>query len=197
MNLRFSAFLIVATLALGAVSTPALPQDAGWFIGASGGQSKGMDGCAGFGGSGVACDDTGTAWRVFGGYQFNPYLGFEIGYADFGKFIKRSVPGTVVDFQGEAIDTVLLITMPFTPQFSLFGKWGIFHFEMDRNITGVGAGKTSVDGNDTTWGLGAKYNLSRNVALRLEWQRYYDVGDASIFGKTDVEVWSLGIVVKF
>jgi len=54
-----------------------------------------------------------------------------------------------------------------------------------------------VDGKDTTWGLGAKYNLSSNVALRLEWQRYYDVGDSSITGKSNIEVWSLGIVLKF
>jgi OOP family OmpA-OmpF porin len=198
MNLRFRAFLIVATLALGAISTPALPQDAGWFIGASAGQSTGRDGCTGLGGSGIACDDTGTGWRVFAGYQFNPYLGFEIGYADFGKLTKQSIPGVAAaTFEGQAIDTVLLITMPLSQQFSIFGKWGIFNWELDRTITGVGAGKTSVDGNDTTWGLGAKYNLSSNVALRLEWQRYYDVGDAAITGKSDIEVWSLGIVLKF
>jgi OmpA-OmpF porin, OOP family len=195
MNLRFSAFLIVATLALGAVSTPALPQDAGWFIGVAGGQSKVRDTCPL---PGIECDDKGNAWRAFAGYQFNPYIGFEIGYADLGKAAALSFPGVfATKFEPTAIDTTLFVALPITQQLSVFVKGGVFRWDLDATTTGVGAGKIKSDGTDTTWGMGAKYNFSNNFALRLEWQRFKDVGDPVVTGQADMEVYLVGLVYKF
>jgi OOP family OmpA-OmpF porin len=198
MTLRLKPFLAVALSVLGAVSTPAAPQDAGWFVGAAGGQSRAKEGCGTIGALGVECDDRGAAWRVFGGYQFNNYIGYEIAYTDLGKVPERNTPGvTTVTFEPTAIETVLFLALPLGEQLSVFFKGGIFRWELDRTITGTGAGTTNASANDVTWGLAGSYKLNRSVALRLDWQRYKDIGDPAVTGKTDFETLMLGVSFKF
>src|SRR3954468_1608770 len=63
--------------------------DSGWLIGGSVGQSKFNVDC-----SGASCDDTDTAFRVFGGYNFNRHFGVELGYAVLGKLtVSGGLPG--------------------------------------------------------------------------------------------------------
>jgi len=199
MRLRFTPILLAALIAFGVASTPAQSQsqDAGWFLGASGGIAKVRDGCPGVTVPGSTCDDSDTAWRVFGGYQFNSYFGYELGYADLGE-VTQSVAGVgSATFETKAVDMALVLTLPIDPQLALYGKWGIFYWELDRTITGVGAGTTEATGTDITYGFGIKYSLTRNFALRMEWQRYRDVGDAATTGTSNVDVASLGIAFKF
>jgi len=44
--------------------------------------------------------------------------------------------------------------------------------------------------NNAGWtaGLGAGYDITRNLTARLEWQRYFNVGGDNIGGKTDYDV---------
>src|SRR3954471_8968815 len=56
--------------------------ESGWLVGGSIGQSKNNLSCP----AGSSCDDSDTAFRVFGGYNFNKNFGAELGYADLGKF---------------------------------------------------------------------------------------------------------------
>ena len=197
MNLRPRPLLAVAMFALGVVSTPALSQDAGWFIGAGGGYADAKQGCPpepfvpGF-----ACDDKSVAWRAFGGYRFNAYFGYEIGYADLGK-ITRSFAGDVGTFEATAIDALLFVAVPLGQDFSFFVKGGIFSWDFERTIVGTGAGKANEKGTDTTYGFGAQYDLGKNLALRLEWQRYNDVGDVNAFGQTHIEVSLISAVLRF
>src|SRR2546428_5249247 len=62
------------------VATPAAAQDAGFYLGASVGQSKAADTCSDMP-AGVSCDDKTTTWKLLGGYQFNPYIGAELGHS--------------------------------------------------------------------------------------------------------------------
>ena len=104
--------------------------------------------------------------------------------------------GTAAEFEATTIDTVLFIALPLTPQFSLFIKGGIYRWDLDRTVT-PGNVKTTTDGTDQTWGMGAKYNLSSNFTLRFDWQRYKYVGDPAVTGKADMEVYLIGVVFKF
>ena len=92
MKLRLKSLLTAALLVLGLGPTPALSQDSGWIIGASGGQSYYSGGCLQLVAPGAACDDGAFSWRAFFGYQFNSYFGYEIGYANLGK-MKQTVGG--------------------------------------------------------------------------------------------------------
>ena len=196
MRLRFRPFLTAALLALGVASTPALSQDndSGWFIGAGGGISKFKDGCAILTGAGT-CDDNGSYWKAFGGYRFNPYFSYEIGYADFGESVRTTAAQTAT-VEATGIDIVLVVTIPLSREFSLYGKYGLYRWDVDATVTGTGAGTASANGNDTTYGFGVNYNLAKNITVRMEYQKYFDAGDA-VTGTYDINAGLLGIVFKF
>ena len=198
MKLRIEPLLVAALVALGVASTPALSQDGGWIFGAGGGQSNARSGCPDVAVPGFTCDDRGTAWRVFGGYQFNPYLGYEIGYADLSKVTEQSSAGVgTATFDVNAIDIVFIGTIPFSQQFSLFGKIGVFRWDLDVTVTGTAPGTNNATGKGMTYGFGAKYNFTRNLALRLERLRYLDVGEEGVTGKSDIVVDLLSVVFQF
>jgi opacity protein-like surface antigen len=45
-------------------------------------------------------------------------------------------------------------------------------------------------------GAGVGYDLTRNVALRAEWDRYFRVGDAST-GRGDIDQYTVGVAYRF
>jgi OOP family OmpA-OmpF porin len=195
MGLRLKSLLTAATLALAVASSPALSQDEGWYIGAGAGGTKFRTACDGFTGPG-SCDDNGFYWKVFGGYQFNRYFGFELGYMDFGK-AERQTTGVGTDtFEATGFDVNFVVTVPVTQGFAFFGKIGTYRWDVDRVITGTGAATSDATGTDMTYGLGARYNVSQSISVRAEWQRYFSMGDA-FTGGFDVDAYLLGIAIKF
>lgn len=199
MNLRPKPLLAVAMFVLGVVSTPALSQDTGWFIGGTAGAVDAKQGCPPLGtivgGLPITgCDDSSTGWRAFGGYRFAPYFGYEIGYADLGKVTQTFAVGPTT-FESTAIDFVLFVAIPFGQDFSFFVKGGVFRWDLDQKSPGFAT--TSVHGSDQTYGFGMHYNFGKNLALRLEYQKYLDIGDINTTGRSDFEVISAGLVFKF
>jgi len=195
MGLRFKSLLTAVLLALAVVSTPAWSQDEGWYIGAGGGSTKFRSACNGFAGPG-SCDDNGVYWKVFGGYQFSAYFGIEIGYVDFGK-AERQTTGVSDTFEATGFEANLVVTVPFTQAFALYGKFGTYRWDVDRVVTGAGAFTAGDTGSDLTYGLGARDNLTNSIALRAEWQRYFSMGDGFTTGSFDVDAYLLGIAIKF
>ena len=80
MKPAIAVFAVTAS----AFALPAAAQmsTSAFYVGAGVGQSKAKDWCSGTGGTGITCDDKKTAWKAFGGYQFNRYLSAELGYAN-------------------------------------------------------------------------------------------------------------------
>jgi opacity protein-like surface antigen len=67
---------------------------------------------------------------------------------------------------------------------------------VDLTVSGTGAFTASADGNDTTYGFGVNYNFTKNIAARMEYQKYFDAGDA-VTGTVDISAGLVGIVIKF
>lgn len=173
-------------LALAAASTPALSQqDAGWYGGLGIGQSEFKDGCTGL----TGCDDKDTAFNIFGGYQFNQNLGAELGYTDLGEV---SAAGAGVEAKGFELTAVG--TLPINQQFAVYGKLGFYRWDVDASAPGASFSET---GTDPTYGVGVKYNLTRNFALRAHWQRYQDLGDDATTGSSDADVIGVSGVLRF
>jgi len=194
MNLKSGKLISVAfVLALAAVSTPALSQDAGWYGGISFGQSKAKDACTGLVGLGITCDDTDTALTLFGGYQINKSFGAELGYVNLGE-VSATGPGGTATIEAKGFELVGVGTLPINQQFSLFGKLGFFRWDLDASAPGV---SISESGMDLTYGFGVKYDFTKNFAVRAYWQQYKDVGDEATTGTSDVEVIGLSAVFKF
>ena len=186
----------VATAFAGSAFAQGATQETGAYAGLAIGQSKTKDACTGTSVPGVStsCDDKDTAWRIFGGYQFMRYLGAEVAYTDFGK-VKASGGGVTAEVKSNAWEVVAVGSYPIgTSGFAPYGKFGIFHGE-SKGSSNVGV---SAKGSGESWtaGLGVRYDIVRNFAVRAEWQRYNDVGGGDV-GKADVDVISIGALYKF
>ena len=135
------------------------------YIGAAGGGSHLNGGCA----AGISCNNSGTAWKVYGGWTFPGDFAAELTYYDLGKFsaaapgsnVGASLRGTYWGFGGAWL-----------PQFGTSG-WGA----AVRVGAAYGEGKLDVSGfgsetrND--WhpygGLGVSYAFSKNVKVEADW----------------------------
>ena len=165
----------LGVISAAAFSLPSLAMAQGkeshFYIGGGIGQADAKEG-----------DKTDTSMKVFGGYQFNKHWGAEVGYTDFGK---STSGGT--EFKANAWEVVGVGTLPLGDgKFELFGKAGFFQGE----VKGGGSNESSAE---LTYGIGAAWNITKNLALRGEWQKYSDVGD----GATDIDVLGISVVYRF
>jgi OmpA-OmpF porin, OOP family len=185
------AWIMIVGLAAAAVALPASAQQrfdsSAAYLGLSVGQAKFSDACEGASALGVTCDNKDTAFRIFGGYQFHPNIAVELGYADLGK-ATASGPGGTASAEASAFDLVGVLSWPVGNAFSVYGKLGLYHGEVEG---GGALGGSSDSGTDLTYGLGAQFNVGRNVGLRAEWQRYNDVSGS------DIDVLSIGVLYRF
>lgn len=180
------------------------------YIGLSGGQSiTQADGgdissalsSAGLAPTGSTLDDTDTGWKLYLGYQFNPNFAVEGGYVDLGKFnfssttAGGSLSGELKTKNGAFIDAVGII--PLQNNFSIFGKLGLYSIKSELNGSGPGGSvSASHTTGDITYGIGAGYDFTRNLAARLEWERFNKVGDNPT-AEADLDLVSIGILYKF
>jgi OOP family OmpA-OmpF porin len=168
----------------------ALSQASGFYAGGSVGQSKAKDtNCV----AGLSCDDTDTAWKIFGGYQINRNFAAELGYTNLGKF-ESSGLGISASVEAKALELVGVGLFPLADRLSVYGKLGGYHAKSEgRSNIGVSADKTNTG---LTFGLGAQYDILPTVGLRAEWQRYHDVGGGDI-KKTDIDVLGIAALFRF
>jgi len=198
MNLQTRKSISTALFALVAISTPALSQqDTGWYAGLGLGQSEANDACTGIAGPGISCDEKDTYWKIFGGYQLNKNFGFELGYVQLGEATASFAGFGSASIEAKGFELLGVGTLPINQQFSVFGKLGFFRWDVDfKDGTGL-VGNASDSGTDLTYGFGVQYSFTKNVALRAEWQRYNDVGEANTTGKADVDTLGVSVVIRF
>jgi OOP family OmpA-OmpF porin len=149
------------------------------------------------------CDDKDTAYKIFGGYQVNRNFALEGGYTDLGKAtVNVTGPGGFVnaEFKANAWEVVGVGMLPVADRFSIFGKIGLYRAELKGTVSSNVLGTTPLNGKDTntdlTFGVGLKFDITNNFALRGEWQRYSSLGGSEV-GESDVDVLSVGVAFKF
>ncbi|HEX5311968.1 OmpA family protein [Aquabacterium sp.] len=145
-----------------------------------------------------------TAYKLFGGYQFNRYYGMEVGYFYLGTphFSSTTTPdGSLegkVKIQGWNVD--LLGFLPLTTNLSALGRLGAQYAKTSDRFTGSGA-VVPADPNPTNhhgnykFGAGLQYEFSPSFLLRGEWERYR-VSDA-MSNHAAVNVASLSLIFPF
>ena len=207
----------IATCAFDALAQQrAQPVDSGFYLSGSWGQAKvdidnaAIDAdlrAAGAASSSTRSDDQASAWKAAFGYQFNRHFALEVSYLDLGDYTINTVTtGPAANIAGRidgkawSLDAIGIL--PLSPQFDVFGKIGVHRWDIDANYAAiiggaVGSTSASADGTDWKFGLGARWNLTRNFGLQLEWDRYNDVGSSSTTGKSDVDYVGLGLRFKW
>jgi OOP family OmpA-OmpF porin len=151
-----------------------------------------------------------TAWKLFGGYQFNGNLGVEAAYSKLGKFggvssVTAPAAGTGTGtWDASAFSLAAVGTFPIHEnRLSAIGKLGLAYTKLDVSVAarGVGGATAVVNpSNDRTnlmLGVGLRFDLTKRVALRAEWEHYNNVGDGSTTGQSAIDVWSLNAQFRF
>lgn len=152
----------------------------------------------------ISHDERSTAYRVFGGYQFNRHLALEGGYFKLGRFGFRadtSSEGSLsgqFNVQGMNLDAVA--TLPITDNLSALARIGAqwARTRDDFSTTGgvvVADPSPSRRATNLKVGVGLQYALSSAVLLRGEAERYR-INDAT-GERGGVNVWSVGLVFPF
>lgn len=173
---------IILALALAGVVSPAFAQDTAGFLRVEGGRSDfTIDGAS----------DNDTSVGVRGGYYFASRVGVEGFYTRYARwsddFASLKADGYGVGVFGKTN----FGDEPFTG-FFLSGRVGVAHNTLDARIAGVG----SADDSDTNAyiGVGAGYDLSRNLGMSVN----YDWQEPKVFGERfKVETWTLAVEYRF
>lgn len=183
-------FIVFAAALL--LAAPAAAADGSFYAGASGGSTKAGAFCDGTAGLGIACDDTASGHRLFAGFG-NRQAALELGYFDLGKVGGSFGPNTV-SVAADGFDVSGVFGVPLGRAASIYTRLGLYHAS-SKVSSNFGFGM-SASNTDLTFGVGFRFDPSERVALRLEWQRYNGVGDASI-GESEVDMLSAGVLVSF
>lgn len=167
-----------------------------------------------------------TGWKIFGGWRLNRYLGFELYYTDLGShkvdtaIVAAGNPPTTSHFllthkiSGFGADAVVS-TPVFTNEFAVYGRVGAFASKLkaDAQLSG-NLFFTNGDSSETQrsaqhdetvlhYGFGGEWNFRRDMALRLEYERFskigkpFEVGGTDTTGQADTDLFSLGVLYRF
>jgi OOP family OmpA-OmpF porin len=207
-----------ATLGLLGCAVMSIPfataaDDAAWYIGGNIGQSRAkiddksistaLFG-AGFNSS-ISNNDKNTAFKLFGGYQFNRNFAVEGGYFNLGEFgyTATTVPaGSLtgkIKLQGLNLDAVGML--PLSEKFSVFGRLGMQYAQAKDDFSSSGAVPSPTNPNPSKKalnykaGVGVQYDFNRSLGMRVEAERYRI--DDAINNKGDINMYSLGLVYRF
>lgn len=132
---------------------------------------------------------TDTAYKLYGGYQFTPNWGVELGYNDLGN--KYSFKGTYsgVPYSGTYKLNNWYVaatgTLPMQGGFSLIGKLGVSANKAsggDVCVLGVCEGLGSESKTDIMLGVGAQYSFAQGWAARLEYEDYGKMSGDDVWG---------------
>ncbi|MCV2422498.1 outer membrane beta-barrel protein [Paucibacter sp. DJ2R-2] len=155
----------IAAAALALIATTASAADSNFYVGGDIGSSK-------FKADGDSRSKTGFGATL--GYTLNPNVAFELTARRLGSFKEDGSKLSV-----NALQASVLGIAPITNEFSIYGRLGMGRNSLDLS---EGAVSASVHKNKALVGIGASYQVAKNVALRGEYTNLGNnkVGDTSV-----------------
>lgn len=153
--------------------------------------------------TGISSDERDTAYKLFGGYQFNRNFALEGGYFDLGdtSFSATAPGGPLTQSSGvKGFNVDLVGTLPITERFSLLGRVGAAYGRNRTSFGGAGsAGIADLNPSQKKAypkvGLGVQYEVNRSFWVRGEVERYR-VSNA-VGGRHHVDTVTVGLVFPF
>jgi OOP family OmpA-OmpF porin len=213
MRLRFLRVACLAGALAGATG-PVLAQ-AGWYAGltigsSNAGLSADVAAVSGATSTSFVSDQRDPGVKVFAGYRFDRHFALEGGYAWLGEFqattqVAAPTTGALnaeIRVIGLFVDALAML--PIGERLAAYVKLGVlgsetrtFHSTSGTVTPAPGVNtNASSDAANLAYGLGAQYDIDGKATLRVEWQRYADVGDANT-GEFDIDLYSVGLLFRF
>lgn len=126
-------------------------------------------------------DDTDEGWKAFVGAGVGRVFSWEAGYVDLGTLGGQGIPR--LEVKGWTAD--LLLGLP-VGNLTVFGKAGGFRAETEF-------GGFEDENWELKYGAGVRFDITRNLGLRFEWERY-ELSDIPLFGDTEIEMLSANLI---
>ena len=140
-----------------------------------------------------SCDQGSSGYKAFVGFQLIPLTAVEVGYVDFGK-----AEGTGRSLEANAVYVAGVLRATILDRVTLFGKLGVQRWDAKGNLGTTSPGtKQSDDGYNGMAGVGVSVRVVGPLGIIGEVERYQGVGNSETTGKANVNVYSLGLVVRF
>lgn len=145
-----------------------------------------------------------TGYKLFGGYQFNRYVGAEAGYFNLGHvgFTAHTSPTGTLDgsFRVQGLNLDLVGTVPFSDSFSGLVRIGAQYARTGATFNSSGAVLLSnTNPTEKQWnpkyGVGLQYAVNRDFQVRAEVERYR-ISDA-LGQHANVNMTSVSLIFPF
>jgi OmpA-OmpF porin, OOP family len=204
-------FLLAAAI-LGGATVVQAADDPAWYAGAGVGRSdaKRTNSWAnqtdaflltrGITGS-TLIDSHETAWKIFGGYQFNDIIAVEVAYNDLGSFkgvtsISAPAPASTAggSWDASAVSVSAVATYQLASRFGLLFKGGLAVTRLEASVSQFNANETRVQ---PLLGVGVKFDATKKIGIRGEFERFNNVGDGDKTGQSAINVWSVSALFRF
>jgi hypothetical protein len=129
-------------------------------------------------------NDSELLWNLTAGYRVHRNFAVELGYTDLGKVTVNGHP-----LDGSALEVAALGIIPLSDALSVYARLGAY------------SGRAKGDGfderhGDVLFGAGGEYAATRDLGVRVQWQRYSGFGGGGI-GTKDQDVFSINGVYYF
>ena len=113
-------------------------------------------------------DDKDTAYSIYVGSYFNPYLGLEAGYTDFGK-VRRGGGDT----KAMGFNLSLVGKYPLGASINLLGKLGTTYGRTEvSSLPGSGIGSGKETGFGISYGVGAEYLFTPQLSAVAQYDEH-------------------------
>ena len=202
--------IVAALLLSGVCSTYAA--DSYWYTGVGAGYSRVKFYSADFSSGGAAIErkkDFDGGFKGSLGYQINRNWAAEVSYVSLGNFEYAYEAGGVTqqDFYkvtGWGFSAVP--TVPFTNNFSLFGRFGVFFSQTRITVRNPGTVISNnipnfqTDNTSFLTGFGAQYFFNVDTGVRIEFENFGRVGNAfcaTCTGRANAGMVSINAIFKF
>lgn len=152
----------------------------------------------------TAEDNSGTGYKLFGGYQLTPNFAVEGGYFDLGRYSYSATTTPAGTFSSNnrvrGLNLDLVGMAPLSDRFSVFGRVGAAYAQNRANFASTGFVPVNTSNprrNDTHLkiGVGLQYAITEALAVRAELERYR-ISDP-IRNRGHIDMASLGLVYRF
>ena len=179
MKLGLAAATLLALAGAGNMAqAQAADNDSGFYVGGGVGQfNVKIDDVDDTNNALERLDDDDTAWKAFVGWRFNPYIGLELSYIDFGNPNGHaSASGSSGDYSADlsGFAPYIIGSFPLGPV-ELFGKVGYYFYDLklsaDIDDVTDPQFRSKKSDEDLVYGFGAGVTFFEHLHARLEYEK--------------------------
>ncbi|MDC8759068.1 outer membrane beta-barrel protein [Janthinobacterium fluminis] len=145
----------------------------------------------------VSGKETKTSYKLYGGYNFDKNFGVEGGYVDFGKakFTNKTYSS---EAKSKAFYVAATGTLPVSDEFGVFAKVGLSANRVSYDFKDTGMrGSSSANRSSLIFGLGASYNVTKEIAIVAEYENFGKIAKGDGGGDIKANTFSAGLRYKF